>query len=1047
MTIKLKEDNMEDSAIQKVSPETRKMIMSLRARRHATRKQKADKTKRLSVKVNEANATTSMIAQRKATSRAKSAWHKAVDRGYGDKDNTITHMKKVDDRISRLKKKYEDAVNAHRKPVSEAKKERKFGWEHQKKIALRTLELSKVGANVLGGMTHDQAKHFLDSNGIKYDKRLVENNFFDNVRPGHIVHYLNPQGQERKGKVVMNQGTHLVLNRGDGQPQVVTQKNFIKSVDGGKVRSALLSNVAKAMKDTGGKLKEASDIEKLRKQAHILDTNAPVNIGVRSDYAHHYITKLNDYSTNSRPQLTHSKASKLAKKDAYEFIKTKHGEEVHDKLKQWHSDNVSGKNDHRYQNVKSKDRDDPSIGKELAQQAREYRFNKEDHEASTDDHYGPGASNMNKAVAALRKKLRKEYDENEDENRHSENAVLLAKHFGTPDELERMKHMLKTRDKIGHLHSDHIGYSAEMSKKYGHKLHEDRSDVEASAQRVAIAAREKLLKNRRKKKTKKSIKEEVLTAVDWDNVETSHHSVRASTYGGIPLKHHVARLMAAGIQSKPTHSPYMYHNGLLVQAKHREKANKILFGADLPYNPMKRQLTTEVSAPGQEAWIKANKRRFIARYGKEKGTKILYAKAWKMSNQQESSGSDLPPVHQIARGIRKNWKKEYFGAVPYLDAMHSLETAHDDYGADTGHSVIAYGLSNMSSYSGKSVHDPELAKVHRAQLKAHLKAPKPIREALAVSDEQARLDRNREKNKQVVLAAHKKLLDKGYTHIHSDSVDTPMDGQDIRHHYISKDRSHKKIMSYDAYSMSYDKAPEINIEKKKLRTKHSDLKEGFKDLVRGIFSKKKEPKFFVHPERKTKTGVPNPTKFMTYGQFHKHLNSEVTEARESEFRANMHMGTGADLRKKGKVEPKKPHNQLDAMLAIHKAMKQARQGGVDEATMKPKDSAKAYDVYLKGKHIDTVWFTGYDNESAKKSLINHDGYHSAIVVKSRNLKEASEEKVKKTAERAIQLAKKKIKGNQTANVKPELQVPAGNAVNSTLEGNHAEVGDGVSNHV
>jgi len=37
---------------------------------------------------------------------------------------------------------------------------------------------------------------------------------FDNVKPGDTVHYKTPQGQMGKGKVVMNRGTHLVLNAG-----------------------------------------------------------------------------------------------------------------------------------------------------------------------------------------------------------------------------------------------------------------------------------------------------------------------------------------------------------------------------------------------------------------------------------------------------------------------------------------------------------------------------------------------------------------------------------------------------------------------------------------------------------------------------------------------------------------------------------------------------------------------------------------------------------------------------------------------------------------
>jgi hypothetical protein len=39
----------------------------------------------------------------------------------------------------------------------------------------------------------------------------------------------------------------------------------------------------------------------------------------------------------------------------------------------------------------------------------------------------------------------------------------------------------------------------------------------------------------------------------------------------------------------------------------------------------------ESSAPGQEAWIKSNKAKFIKEYGKKKGMEVLYATAWKRS--------------------------------------------------------------------------------------------------------------------------------------------------------------------------------------------------------------------------------------------------------------------------------------------------------------------------------------------------------------------------------------------------------------------------------
>jgi hypothetical protein len=56
---------------------------------------------------------------------------------------------------------------------------------------------------------------------------------------------------------------------------------------------------------------------------------------------------------------------------------------------------------------------------------------------------------------------------------------------------------------------------------------------------------------------------------------------------------------------------------------------------------LKEEVLDEVAPPNPkiEAWIKANKERFIKEYGKEKGTQVLYAKAWKMHGQSESGSS------------------------------------------------------------------------------------------------------------------------------------------------------------------------------------------------------------------------------------------------------------------------------------------------------------------------------------------------------------------------------------------------------------------------
>ncbi len=42
---------------------------------------------------------------------------------------------------------------------------------------------------------------------------------------------------------------------------------------------------------------------------------------------------------------------------------------------------------------------------------------------------------------------------------------------------------------------------------------------------------------------------------------------------------------------------------------------------------------------------------------------------------------------------------------------------------------------------------------------------------------------------------------------------------------------------------------------------------------------------------------------------------------------------------------------------------------------------QAFDVFLNGKLIDTIFATGYTVEEMRRSLIDHDNYHVGIVVR------------------------------------------------------------------
>lgn len=69
-------------------------------------------------------------------------------------------------------------------------------------------------------------------------------------------------------------------------------------------------------------------------------------------------------------------------------------------------------------------------------------------------------------------------------------------------------------------------------------------------------------------------------------------------------------------------------------------------------------------------------------------------------------------INEIAREIRREWPKVYFGAVPYLDAMGSLVSIEDNYGCDDGKSIVLYFLANAQTWRG------EKAKAIKAELKA-----------------------------------------------------------------------------------------------------------------------------------------------------------------------------------------------------------------------------------------------------------------------------------------------------------------------------------------
>ena len=75
----------------------------------------------------------------------------------------------------------------------------------------------------------------------------------------------------------------------------------------------------------------------------------------------------------------------------------------------------------------------------------------------------------------------------------------------------------------------------------------------------------------------------------------------------------------------------------------------------------------------------------------------------------------LRSIETIARDIIIEWKAPYFGAVPYLSAMRSLNTVNDMYGMDSARNIINYFLANAASWRG------EKAREIKSELKSILK--------------------------------------------------------------------------------------------------------------------------------------------------------------------------------------------------------------------------------------------------------------------------------------------------------------------------------------
>lgn len=82
-------------------------------------------------------------------------------------------------------------------------------------------------------------------------------------------------------------------------------------------------------------------------------------------------------------------------------------------------------------------------------------------------------------------------------------------------------------------------------------------------------------------------------------------------------------------------------------------------------------------------------------------------------NIKSADLSDLADM--IVRDLKSQGKQVPAAAKPYLDAMRTMGSINENYGMDSGASIVGYLLSNLSQYKG------ETARLIKAELRSRLK--------------------------------------------------------------------------------------------------------------------------------------------------------------------------------------------------------------------------------------------------------------------------------------------------------------------------------------
>jgi hypothetical protein len=89
------------------------------------------------------------------------------------------------------------------------------------------------------------------------------------------------------------------------------------------------------------------------------------------------------------------------------------------------------------------------------------------------------------------KKLKKQYDKNEDENQHTENYLLLAKAFGTSSDVKKVKEIMNRNEKQGYTSKTDDDWMYKNLNKYYDKIRNE--EVKVKKEEIKTAKKESKL--------------------------------------------------------------------------------------------------------------------------------------------------------------------------------------------------------------------------------------------------------------------------------------------------------------------------------------------------------------------------------------------------------------------------------------------------------------------------------------------------------------------------------------------------------------------------